>query len=58
MASARARKHLQRRASRTARVSNACCFAPSYAGVDVVVAEREGREDVDVREVVVPCERI
>jgi len=27
-------------------------------GVDVVVAEKEAREDVDVREVVVPCERM
>ena len=39
-------------------ISNACHFAPSYVGVNVVVAEREAQEDVDVREVVVPCERI
>ena len=31
---------------------------PATLGVDVVVAEREAREDVDVREVVVPCERM
>jgi len=58
MASVRMRKHLQRRASHTACVSNACCFAPGYAGINVVVVEREAWEDVDVREVVVPCERI
>ena len=40
------------------RIVNACCFAPSSAGVDVVVAEREVRENVDVGEVVVPCERM
>jgi len=41
-------------------ISNACCFTPSYAGIDIVVAEaeREVQEDVDVREVVVPCKRI
>ena len=33
------------------RISNACCFAPGYIGVDVVVVEREAQEDVDVREV-------
>jgi len=37
--------------------ANACCFAHGNIGVDVVVAERDAREDVDVREVVVPCER-
>jgi len=41
-----------------ARVANACCFAPGSTGVDIVVAEREAREDADVREVVVPCERM
>jgi len=41
-----------------ARVANACCFAAGIVGVNVVVAEREAREDVDVREVVVPCERM
>ena len=40
------------------RIANACCFAPGSTGVDVVVAEREAREDVDVWDVVVPCERI
>ena len=38
--------------------ANACCFAPGIVGIDVVVAEREAREDVDVQEVVVPCERM
>jgi len=38
--------------------ANACCFAPSNVDVDVVVAERKAREGIDVREVVVPCERI
>jgi len=41
-----------------ARIANACCVAPSNAGVDVVVAEREAREDVDMREAIVPCERM
>jgi len=41
-----------------ARIANACCSAPGNAGVDVVVAKREAGEDVDVREVVVPCERM
>ena len=39
-------------------VANACYFAPGSAGIDIVVAEREAREDVDVRGVVVPCERV
>jgi len=43
---------------RGARAANACCFAPGNVGVDVVVAEREAREDVDVQEVVMPCERM
>jgi hypothetical protein len=43
MASARA--HSQRRANRIAHIANACCLAPSYAGVDVV-AEREAQEVV------------
>ena len=37
--------------------ANACCFAHGNIGVDVVVAERDAREDVDVWEVVVPYER-
>jgi hypothetical protein len=44
-------------ASYRARVVCACCFAP---GADVGVeadADTEAREDMDVREVVVPCEK-
>jgi len=41
-----------------ARAANACCFAAGIVSVDVTAAEREAREDVDVREVVVPCERM
>ena len=40
------------------RIANACCLAPGNAGVDVVVAESEAREGVDVQGVVVPCERM
>ena len=54
----RACVRLRRRACRTARAANACCFAAGIVGADVVVAEREAREEVDVREVVVPCERM
>ena len=36
--------------------ANACCFAHGNIGVDFVVAGRDAREDVDVWEVVVPCE--
>ena len=54
----RARARLWRRACRGARAANACCFAPGNVGVDVVVAEREARENVDVWEVVMPCERM
>jgi len=35
-----------------------CCFAPRNVGVDVVLAEREAREGVDVWEVIVLCERM
>jgi len=38
--------------------ANACCFAPSNIDVNVVVAKRKAREGIDVREVVVPCERM
>ena len=38
-------------------IANACCFAPGNIDVDVM-AEREAREDVDVRDVAVPCERM
>ena len=37
--------------------ANTCYFAHSNIDVDFVVAERDAREDIDVREVVVPCER-
>jgi hypothetical protein len=38
------------------RAVNACCFAPLTEAA--VAAETDAREDVDVREVVVPCERM
>ena len=53
-----ARTFATKRVSYGARIANACCFTPGNAGVGCVVAEREAREDVDVREVVVPCERM
>jgi len=56
--SARARTFSTEIVSYRARIANACCFAPSNAGVDVVVAKREAGEDVNTREVVVPCERM
>lgn len=37
-------------------IAKSCYFAPGSAGVDDVVAEREVQEDVDVQEVIVPCE--
>jgi hypothetical protein len=42
--------------SYSARIINACCLAHDNAGVDVVVVERDAQKDVDMREVVVPCE--
>jgi len=53
-----ARMFATKSASYRARAANPCCFAAGIVGVDVVAAEREAREDVDVREVVVPCERM
>ena len=42
-----------------ARAANACCFAPSNVDVDVDGVERKApQEGIDVREVVVPCERM
>src|SRR5712691_8657194 len=40
------------------RGATACCFAPGNTSVDVLVAEGEAREDGDVWEVVMSCERI
>jgi hypothetical protein len=55
MDSARARTHLRRRACHTPRIVNPCCLAHGKARVDVVVTEKDAREDVDMREVVVSC---
>lgn len=56
-----ARTFARKTASYRARLANCCCFAAGGMGVvgmDVdVEAETEAREDMDVREVVVPCER-
>jgi hypothetical protein len=49
-----ARTFATKSTSYRARSTSACCFAPdSGAGVDA-----DAREDVEVREVVVPCERM
>ena len=51
------RTFVTKSASYRAPIANACCFAPGNVDVDII-AEREAREDVDVREVAVPCERM
>ena len=38
-----------------ARIANASCSAHDDAGLDAVVAERVAWEDMDMREVIVPC---
>jgi hypothetical protein len=53
-----ARTFTTKSVSYRARIANACCFPTGNAGVGCVGAETEAREDVDVREVVVPCERM
>jgi hypothetical protein len=52
-----ARTFATKSVSYRAPIANPCCFAPGNVDVDVM-AEREAREDVDVREVAVPCERM
>ena len=55
----RARVRLRRRACRTGRaLLTRAGSLPVTLGVDVVMAEREARGDVNIREVVVPCERM
>ena len=51
-----ARMLVTKSASYRARATNGCCPTRGNIGVDVVVVEREVLVDVDVREVVVPCE--
>jgi hypothetical protein len=49
-----ARTFATKRTSYRARVASACCFAPVTE--DAAPNETDAREDVEVREVVVPCE--
>ena len=44
-----------KRVSYGAHIANASCSAHDDAGVNAVVAERVAREDMDMREVIVPC---
>jgi len=53
-----ARTFMSKSVSHCARIADAYYFAPGNVGIDVIVAEREAQEDVDVQEVVVPCEKM
>src|SRR5579863_9456859 len=53
-----ARTFATKSVSYRARVACACCFAPVREDAAAAAAETDAREDVDVRDVVVPCERM